>query len=378
MCDDGADCQGPWVCDPLLGPFLLARDRLWVRGEYLMWWGKSASLPPLATTSTAGTAVDQAGVLGQPGTSILFGGDTVNPGMHSGGRFTLGSWLDPCQSTGVEVTYMFLGNRAATFNQSSQDDPILARPLFNMRDALQDAVIVAYPGQQTGSLDIQSANELDSVEVLVRHVVFQRCDRQMDFLAGYRYGRFAEDLAIDHSTTYVTRVQDIPLGTVIAVSDRFAASNEFHGAELGVVTKARYCNWSLELLTKLALGNTRSRVSVNGSTVVTERNQAPATYTSGMLALPTNAGNYERDGFSVIPELGVTVGYNVTCRLKATVGYTFLYWSQVVRPGDQVDTNVNPTQFPPRQLVGVPAPQFGLATTDFWAQGLNIGLDYRF
>ena len=94
-------------------------------------------------------------------------------------------------------------------------------------------------------------------------------------------------------------------------------------------------------MTKLALGNTQSRVSINGSTVVTEPSQSPVTSPGGLLALPTNIGNYQRDSLTFIPELGATVGYDLTCRLKLTVGYTFLYWSQLMRPGDQIDTNVD-------------------------------------
>jgi len=29
-------------------------------------------------------------------------------------------------------------------------------------------------------------------------------------------------------------------------------------------------------------------------------------------------------------------------------------------------------------LEGLPRPEFSWVTTDFWAQGLNFGLDYRF
>ncbi len=68
----------------------------------------------------------------------------------------------------------------------------------------------------------------------------------------------------------------------------------------------------------------------------------------------------------------------MTSRLRLTVGYTFLYWSQVARAGDQISTVINPSQFPPGQLSGAPAPQFKLALSDFWAQGVNFGVDFRF
>ena len=48
--------------------------RLWVDGEALLWWMRSANLPPLITASPAGTARSDVGVLGTPGTAVLFGG----------------------------------------------------------------------------------------------------------------------------------------------------------------------------------------------------------------------------------------------------------------------------------------------------------------
>ena len=129
---------------------------------------------------------------------------------------------------------------------------------------------------------------------------------------------------------------------------------------------------------KLGLGSTNSHVLIDGSTIITEPTQNPATYRGGVLALPTNMGNYQQNQFSMIPELGVTIGCELTCRLRVTAGYTFIYWSKVARPGDQIDTNENRSQVPPGTLVGAPFPQFKFTTTDFWAQGLNLGMDYRF
>ena len=99
----------------------------------------------------------------------------------------------------------------------------------------------------------------------------------------------------------------------------------------------------------------------------------------GLLAQSTNIGEYERDEFSVIPEIGFTGGYMLTERVKLTAGYTFLYWSRVVRPGDQIDLEVNPELIPSDTVVGdgLPAhPQFVFRDTDIWAHGLNVGLEY--
>jgi hypothetical protein len=153
--------------------------------------------------------------------------------------------------------------------------------------------------------------------------------------------------------------------------DLFDTRNDFHGAQLGVVFRERVCRWSMEMLLKLGLGNTHSQVVIDGSAML---GLPPFPHPEGLLAKETNIGVYERDQFTMIPELGVTLGYDITCNLRATFGYTFIYWSKVARPGDQIDLTV----FMPQAVPPHDHPQFNWVTTDFWAQGLRFGFDYRF
>src|SRR5207244_361036 len=109
----------------------------------------------------------------------------------------------------------------------------------------------------------------------------------------------------------------------------------------------------------------------------------PATVTNaGLLALATNSGRHARDDFAVLPEIGVNFGFQITDRLQAFVGYTYMYWSNVVRPGDQVDLGLNPNLIPTSatfNTAGGPArPAFSFRDTDFWAQGINVGMEFRY
>jgi hypothetical protein len=387
-CDCPSGCDGDVGCGPC--SFRLCPTGLWFRGDFLLWWGKSAHLPPLVTTSLAGTAQAQAGILGETDTSILFGGGGVDPGVRPGGRFTLGYWMSPCQDSGIEATYLFLGNQSADFSQGSANgDPILARPFFNVDTSLQDAVLVAFPDVAIDSqISVALTSELQSFELLSRDAIFRECGRRVDFLLGYRYSRFAERLAIDQNFTAGpdSLLQE---GTVVRASDAFGADNEFNGLELGIAAQRQYYRWSLEGTAKIAIGGTRSLVTIDGTTTTTVPGEAPVTTPGALLAQPTNIGRYSQSTFSAIPELGLTLGCALTPRMNATFGYSLLYWSQIARPGDQIDVgkvagstnvniNVNPTQFSGGQLIGVPAPQVRFITTDFWAQGLSFGLDCRF
>ena len=98
----------------------------------------------------------------------------------------------------------------------------------------------------------------------------------------------------------------------------------------------------------------------------------------GLLALASNSGTHDSGQLSVVPELGCTLAFDLASQVRATVGYNLLYWNAVARPGDQIDLNLDPRQFPPSAVTGATRPQFVLHTSDYWAQGLNLGLEVRF
>lgn len=73
------------------------------------------------------------------------------------------------------------------------------------------------------------------------------------------------------------------------------------------------------------------------------------------------------------------LGYQIAPRVAVTAGYTFMYWTGVARPGEQIDTVVNPSQIPPGTLNGPARPAFnGVNTSDIWIQGISTGLEFRF
>ena len=134
----------------------------------------------------------------------------------------------------------------------------------------------------------------------------------------------------------------------------------------------------MELLSKIALGNTRSQVNIAGNTTITPTGGAAEQFVGGILAQRTNIGNYQADEFAVVPELGLTLGYQLNPCWKVTAGYTWLYWSRVARAGNQIDRNVNPDLIP--EEADPPAddhlsPRFHFVHDDFWAHGLRLGLE---
>ena len=99
-------------------------------------------------------------------------------------------------------------------------------------------------------------------------------------------------------------------------------------------------------------------------------------------------GSHDRNRFAVVPEVGLKVGYRLTSWASVFAGYTFLYASNVLRPGGQIDRNVNATQAmafqipqsppPTLALVGPAQPAVRLRESSFWAQGLDAGVSFLY
>ena len=96
------------------------------------------------------------------------------------------------------------------------------------------------------------------------------------------------------------------------------------------------------VVAKVALGDNYQSVSINGSSLVSGAFAAtPGTSPGGIFTQATNIGLQTRNQFAVVPEAQVQLGYTIWSGIRLFVGYDFIYLSNVVRPGDQIDTTLN-------------------------------------
>jgi hypothetical protein len=378
----------------------------WVRAEYLQWATNGMYIPPLATT---GPDANNPGILGESGTVILFGDQRINDGIRSGGRISFGRWLDQDQSWGISGEYFGLEDESTNFFAASDANgsPIISRPFFTVfgfedngdpKPAQENAELVSLPGVLAGSLEVNTNTSFQGAGALLRHnfccknVCWPECGScdpccnscggvpggiRVGALLGYRFYRLRDSVSITENLTSL----DTQNPGNFNINDSFRTSNQFNGAEVGFVMDARKARWTLELLGKIAIGSNRQTVNIDGQTVISGSDSDDGTFPGGLLALNgTNIGNYSRSKFNVIPQLNLNLGYNLTPKLRAIVGYTLIYWSSVARAGDQISLDVNET-FLPRAFdtpEGPARPAFTWRDTDFWAQGINVGIDYRF
>jgi hypothetical protein len=345
-------------------------------------------LPPLVTTNVSNDIPqDEAGVLTSPTTRILFGGNEVLDDQFNGGRLRFGVWLDRCHTWGIGAEFFQIDSETDSFSGTSTGDPILARPFFNTQTGREDSELVAYPGVISGTVNARAESELGGAGVHLRYLrccdegctqgVFCGCPghfcSRTEALVGLRYLKLDESLTVTEDLISTDGSFDI--------SDRFQTRNEFIGLDLGWSYRRTRDFWTMDCLVRLGVGNTRQTVRINGETTINSPQNDPTTQTlpGGLLTQTSNIGKYSDDQFAVVPEFNANLGYQMTDHLRVMFGYTFIYWSNVVRTGDQIDLDVNTDLLPPpvEPVTGPQRPAFRFDTTDYWVQGINLGFEYR-
>ncbi|WP_037226883.1 BBP7 family outer membrane beta-barrel protein [Rhodopirellula baltica] len=357
------------------------QDRFWLRTDYIRWMADGMETPALVTTSPNGTAQSDAGVLGLATTTTLYGGE-INDESTNGIRFRGGFFVTPASAFGIEGEYFRIGSNDSGFSRNGGTQ-ILARPFYRTDTDIETAQLINYPTVVDGNLSIGASSKLNSYLVNGRVALCPTCggncvtcrntDR-VDWLVGYR--RIELDEALTFSETLESQLTAAP-GTIV-LNEAFRTSNEFDGLQLGVVYQANLKRIWLESLLRVAVGSTKQTVSINGNTSITESGVTD-NYAGGLYAQRDNSGTFSRDEFTMVPEIGFTLGVHLTSCLDATVGYSLLYLPNVVRPGDQIDRDVDPDLLAPPGIVTSPSrPEFRFIQNDYVAHGLSFGGQLRF
>ncbi len=363
----------------------------WVSAEYLLWWIKGNTTPPLVTASDSFGDFPP-GAIGQPGTSILFGNSPVNYGAFSGVR--VGAGVEVAKDLWIEANYFLLERRANNFRVTSDDNgaPIIASPFFNTAIGLEDALLTSNPapgfGIWTGSANVVSSSRMQGYEINMATTAACHANWRFGALLGFRAVHLEESLTI--SNQFIPRDDGVltfngapmPAGTLFGDQDSFRTGNNFYGGQIGGRAEWKRGAFSFSVVGKVAFGANQEVVTIDGVSGMVTPDGGITTAPGGIYALPSNMGRYYKSTFAIVPEVGLNFGVALTERLTAKAGYSFLYWSRVARPGEQIDTNLHESQIPTHQFFGLTQsdgrPAFQFRQTDFWTQGINFGLEFTY
>jgi hypothetical protein len=356
---------------------------VWVRAEYLHWKIDGGRLPPLITTSPAGTPTAQAGIVGLPTTRVLFGDDKYLDDWRSGFRLGAGTWLASDRTFGVEASFFYLGSADDGFAAAAgPGGPIIASsPFIDATTGAAARVLISYPGIASGSTSVEySARHQYGFDVLARGQMCGGAGWRLDGLAGVRYLNYEERLQI-RKTIVPDPAGPVPAvpGTRITCDDDWTTENSFCGLALGV--DAEWCCgcWTVSARPQVAIGRAETRVIRGGLTTLSVPGDETFVAPGGTYNLATNLGETASRGWTVVPQLDLRVARSVGENVRVVAGYSFLYLPLVARAGDQIDPRVNPALIPPAQPTPGPfLPGAFVDRSSVFAHGLSVGLEVRY
>jgi Putative beta barrel porin-7 (BBP7) len=381
-------------------------EEFWFEAGYRLWWIKDARIQtPLVTTGPAASA----GIPGTPGTSILFGNEDVNYGSFNGLTLDGGLWLDCRHTFGIEMNGFYFGREdtGGTFSSDANGNPFIARPFTSGLTMNPASLIVSSPGVLAGSVNVATSSRLAGAGMnFVKNI--SNCESYtVDYLAGFRYIDVEEMLNVAQQSiplnggtlAFGGNNNSLPPGVGLSLLDNFSTRNQFYGGVLGSRAEWRMGPAFIDLSSTVALGPNHEVLEIAGRTTPLMPGAGPLP--GGLLAVgggnetiigangaPTafihdgNIGRYSTSRFAYAPEVSAQIGAYVTGNIKLAVGYNFLYISDTLRPGTQIDQQIN-TRFVPASPAfgstsGQAVPMVTARREDYHAQGVQFTAEFKY
>ena len=388
-----------------------------IEADYLAWFIKKNPLSvPLVTFASYDDAIP--GAIGQPHTRVLLGKEDVRMGWMQGFELKGAAWIN--QKIGLEAAYFLLPNvreKRLAKTSGQPGSPNLAVPIFDVTgvfglNGVPGETIFVLPGPISdtpffsGVFNINLSSQFQGAEFNGFYALKTQPRYVFEWLWGLRWFQLEESLKFSVNTTIVPNSSD-PYNSSHFI-DRFQTSNNFVASQVGLKGQFNLGRWRLEGVVKGALGTSIEKVKIRGSSKTITgtvwfitSGSGNETLSGGIFAQPSNIGVRRKTPFAYAVEARVNNVLEITKNWSIDIGYTFFWISKVLRPGNQIDRNINstrtaladdsrattgtgsgpipfgnPSSAPASE--GKTAPKALFEQSSFWAQGLNIGIRLNF
>src|SRR5439155_2835584 len=283
-----------------------------------------------------------------------------------------------------EANYFFLGTRTTTFaggGPGALGSPSFGLPYLDAGTGAESVELIAGPGFGPGALVLSASSRLQGTEVNAVLTFASNQGFALQGIVGFRYLEVDEGLQVQR----ISDCQCDPAtgGLVhLTSADELDGHNRFYGGQLGLKASFAYGPVFLVAVGKVGAGDVEQVVRINGVTRFQGPGLTDHVESGGLLALSSNAGRHARDVFGLVPEATLRAGLEFASRARLFVGYNLLYLTEAARPGEQIDWVINPAQFPVnagrQSLDGPDRPAFTVNRSEFWTQGLVVGMEWRY
>ncbi|MFO0801734.1 MAG: BBP7 family outer membrane beta-barrel protein [Gemmataceae bacterium] len=353
--------------------------RIWANAQYSLWWITPMNAPDLIQSVPSGIALQSVA-----GNSTLPAGSTTRYfpetrqlefGAFSGVRGTVGVNFD---RFGLEADYLYLPTVTKSSSLVNAGVPVSAAQSY-IRAGTNTTIslLSSLEGQASGGIRSDVSSQLWGAELNARLPFYNFLTDTTDAVVGFRY------LDLQERINLYTR-SDLTGGNSVIIQDSIRTQNRFYGGQIGLNGKINGTSKGIGFDTtgKLAVGAVQQQAVLEGSNTFLTPGAAADTERGGLYARGGALGAFNRDKFAMIYEQTFNVTYNFTERTQVYIGYSIIWISSVMRPGEAIDQTINDSGV--RYIAGAPAgstqnrPAFSWNANDFWAQGLNFGLRLQY
>jgi hypothetical protein len=389
--------------DKTLDKYKNKEPRIWAEVDYFGLSGSDGKGPgyPVLTTMPWGVSSHRGGFVATgeldiPGVKIAYNPKAEDFGWSNGFKGALGGWLDDAREWGAELNGFLspgASDRHAASTASLPANTYLGVPYYNVFTHDEDSAalgLTAAPDQVGTAGFSFSRGDFWGIGARGLKNLARQERLSLDASFGFRNLNLSEKYQATYSQLNASgagvRLCGFLSGSgavpgYATAQDRVEARDHFYGADLGVRFSYHLDRFILDVDPRIALGAMDEALKTSGSCRVWNgaTNATLFAANGGFFARPNVVGERSKTAFAVIPNVSVKVGVRITEHLQFKVGYEFLYISDVVYAGNQLDRRISlPRAF--GGLTGVPASGVSkpFRTDDFMAHGVTAGFTIKF
>lgn len=357
---------------PVAGPPIEVPEgpHFWADVDFLYWRSKGGLLPSLVATELGSPS--QA-VPTSPLNAFLISDNRINGTMQSGMQASVGYWLDKPFGTGVEARYTGFLHNDNLAQYTGTDRTFLNRPFWNEAANSPALFLLSSPsGSSVGLVRVGTSFDSFGIEANYLRRGPAMFSESFHWIMGLRYWNLEEELFVEGGSKTA--------GVNVSTFDSFATRNQFFGGQIGGKWNWTRNRFMIDLSWKMAVGAMLEDVNVDGRSMAVLPTGVRVDAPGGFLALSSNMGDHSRTKLAWIRESQIALSYAVHDNVILRVGYSFMYVSGVVRPGEQVDLGINPTLLPFSATPPTAPARPGFRFNDeiFFMYGVNLGLTIQF
>jgi hypothetical protein len=301
-------------------------------------------------------------------------------------------WLSPrpVKTLGFEVSGFFIPDRIenTVISSGSQD---IARPFNDSIIRGENSLIVASPGVFTGQVGLRTTSQLWGLDVGPLLRVVESGSWSLDQTIGFKVLGLDESFAVNSRTTALPNGiiafngTNFTTGGTSIIDDTFTTRNRFFGGSLGGRLNYDGDRLSASFGWRIAGGIAQQQSQIAGTTRFITPQGASTVINGGFLVNPALISTQKNSEFALAGDVNVKLGYRVTSRVLATVGYEYAHVTRFVRPDENLSRDFSSNVLATSPNFGQNLAGGGVRPTtprftpsDFWLQGLSFGLQIKY